>query len=504
MLTINSILFYTNIASDNISDLASCLYAHPDVATASPENGNFSWYKGPDKTSEELAEYLAKETNREKIAVLLDFLGRGLFSINYEQAYAAAFRAKNINAVAELNRAGCDLPGNDFYDIFMSNPTVFRPYVFIHYNKDRNLTSKHVDPRIILNRHKHRIAIGQAYFLLKTDYSKIQNIGDLFMKAIEENNERAFFYLLHSNFEHKYDVKEIAFKLIDLNKLSMIEEMVRQGYKFDMGKPVTAIEYAVGKIKDEDFTCFFPRIGAGRLDAEIDNDLLKRISRKMKNDEVIKKQYGFKPAKPSEMGSDRDASMNTYPKVEYKITKFQQTTFSPIIRDNFDTSQDKLFRVCANFGTGEVYYHFGRNEWKASYLLEDMFPDESTVRDDDDPIILELDIDTENEKAFEIVMAFIKGISKKEDYICDTGAPVWIEQLIGTADIESLWRIHTVAKYLDVQKFYSAIGFYMRKIMSGLPDDKLRYCFSLVGDLDFNEIDFSHVVKGGGIGPNDI
>jgi len=99
-MSFHAVSFFATSAK-NIEELADRLYIHPNVSAGFSTTSINKWYENPAQTSTDLALYLSKEKNREKIAVLLEFLGKFTIIMDYEKAYLKAYKATNLEALVD-------------------------------------------------------------------------------------------------------------------------------------------------------------------------------------------------------------------------------------------------------------------------------------------------------------------------------------------------------------------------------------------------------------------
>jgi len=417
-----------------------------------------------------------------------------------------------------------------------------------------NLDAKAREPLMKLTRVPHHLALAQALFILghtTTSHSiqdlynedlplisKRQFLANLFEEAVRTNNSRAFFYLLHSNLD--FNAAKLAFHLIRLRKVDFISEMCRQGHKFNMKEPgkkmvqqedgsiieeeseelseedmrgPTAIEFAVGRIPDDQFTCFFYQTApgsvlyrAGRLNYAIDEDkaIMDRLIATMTDPSVINVQKDMKKLPDV---SIYVMEFDSFPKSKYLVVRPEdaQPTSAPKFGAEYDISERRTEFVypTSSESNPEIQLQLEVTfDGKASYvgIKESTLQYSSTIKEifgtfNEDDEIAPLPLTVTDKEAFVIVMAFIRGLDDGEESNCDIAVPVWISNLMGGFDTPMLFRVFDVAKYLGINKIYSALAHFMNETTAGLSVEEIRYLISTTpktvfrfGDLNFKPI----------------
>lgn len=517
-MSIKSVSFFASSAR-NIEELANRLYIGENVSDFVMLESVKTWFNDPRTTSNDLATYLSKEKNREKILVLLEFLGRRSFVMNYEHAYMEVYRAKNLEALVELTRAGVSPPDND--TLIIGNSSEYRDMVRIQFNKDINLEAKHRNPMVKLQRVPRYLALRQALFILGYSGPE-QDMDYYFNLAIQAKNKRAFFYLLHSNFG--FSIERIIVDLIDDKNVEFIKEMCRQGYRFDMivEEGLTAIEYAVGRIPDKEFDCFFFK--AGRLNYAIPEDavIMNRLIETMEDSSVIQKQKEMPKLNDIPI---YDLDFANFPRHTHTMEPVSQRTRAPKFDKQYEISdkpfekmydkegkliRNNLYQVIIDDDGEKKYVLLTAKGVSFSSLLNDLYDEVEETDENGEPVVLQLDIIDKN--AFVIVMAFIRSLESDEESNCDNGAPLWITNLIGGLGLSMLFRVCDVALYLGVAKIFSALAHFMNKSAEGMTIEQLRYLITNTTNIvenvkaNYTSVSFKSLTHRhlGGVGPGDI
>lgn len=510
-MTLKSLQFMA-LSARNISSLADRVYIHPDISPYFYGSGEYmpSWYHGEETTSDDLANYLFLENDREKIAVLLHYLHNSLMRINYEKAFIKCWQwgSKGKISLAELTRLGVK-PDIDYFYANTYNLPLYDPpdAMEIYTNTDTNLERKTRDPRLTLIRTKNILALSQACYFLGVPSKETRSFEELLDMAISRSNFKAFEYLIHSNIE--FDLDDLVFKIIDSGEenYKFLKELCRRGHKIAKctknGK--TAIEYAVGIIPDENFNLFFYK--AGRLVYEDPSDavIMDRVKDMMENNEIVMDAINLKKYKSFPVKElMHDIPRNEHKKTRVKIKK-NQPLFSNEIKihdyegdENIDPSDTNLV-VC--FGSVKKYYtKLSTDMVKVSRFLE------KTIGEDinGDALIIDLENMVTDPEELTIVLSFMKCIGEHYDKMTDDIPPIWMENLF-KLNLPTLMGVYDIASYLDVKSMYKPLSFYIDREAEKYTTEELRFIASMmVSDMDFETITFRNVIKCNGFGYGEI
>lgn len=504
-MSFKSVQFMAHSAT-NMSSLAERVYVHPNISPYFYGSGEHfpSWYHGENETSTELADYLSVETNREKIAVLLHYLHGSLMRIDYEKAFAKCCHPdiKNMVSVSELSRLGIK-PGierlsHEYFD-------QSREALEIYTNTDTNFERKTRDPQFTLVRTKNILALSQAIYLLGIPSKETRTFKQLLDMAISSGRRDVFEYLIHSNME--FDLDELVFKIIDKGNSRMLKELCRRGYKVGacVKDGVTAIEYAVGIIPDEEFDCFFYKAGRLVYQDPSDAKIMHKVKSMMKNSEIITKAIGLKKYKF--FTSDEltyDIPRNIHKKIRTKVRKNQPVFADKIEIHKYDGDENINFNnnaVAIRFGSREKYYAtLSRDAIKVSDFLEDTIGADA----DNNATIVDLENMVTDPEEFSIVLSFMKSMSEKSGDMVNGVPPAWMNNLFDL-NLPTLMGVYDIASYLDIKSMYGPLSFYINKEAEKYNTEELRFIISMmIPDMNFEMLTFRNVIKCNGFGYGEV
>jgi len=505
--------------ADSIAELAKRIYVNREIAFDDHRfRQPYAWYKGVDATSTEFAQYVASESNTEKVAVLFECIVSCMVPMDFEKASIECWKAKNLKSFACLNRYGIVPPTDDLMAIRQD-----LDFLMVHCRLDFALQAKTNVPAIDLQRRVHPLAIPQAaFFLGYTDcFSNGGELGPAFYKLLDEsiakNNLKAFKYLLISNVE--LDENAISFKLIENRNVAFIKEMCRQGYKFDSKNRdgQTAIEYAVGKIADADFGIFFFK--AGRFDFNNLNDraIMQSVIRMMQNPAVVQAEMMDK-SKTDILDPGYQMPDVDYPRVSNQISRMFNIDrlpksvadgLTPVIVDNSDEPDFDLpkgYDYSLNYKNKYYLITDQPLVYKKRIEAEDEFGD--AVTDYVDVVasdllygvlqsykdIAPLSSDREfSEFSVHAVVTFINKVAEKQLYDCSNGVPHWIDNLLSKANISDLLDMSMISDMLGATNMHQALLIYMNKIVRNLSVEDVRALLAQnnATKVKFDELSFT-------------
>lgn len=513
---------YMAYSATSIASLAKCVYIHPDIGPNMFGMGEYtpSWYHNEHATSENLAHYLAKETNGEKIAVLLHYLHSSLMRINYEVAFIECCKpdVKNMIALSELSRLGIktnikNLPSNyinSCHDIAK-----------IYTNTDLNLERKTRNPQFALVRTENILAISQAIYLLGIPSKQTHDIETLLDMAIKKDNEEAFEYIIHSNI--KFDLTALVFKILDSKKPNsrMLKELCRRGYKVGacVKNDITAIEYAIGIIPATEFDCFFYKAGRLVYQDPVDAEIIDKVESIMKKNEIISnaiklKKYNF-------LSYDElkkyDIPDMVHKKTAVDIRKnnpvFDRIAIPKIHKCGIEDSDFLNIPVTENetvtilFGVSKTenkyYVSLSRDMVKISKALEDII--DSEIDDCKTTIVSDVRDMITDPFAFSIVLSYMMGMSKNiGDMITDEPA-TWMKHLFDL-NLPTLLTVYNIASYLDIRSIYKPLSWFVNKESEKYNVEELRFIVSKIPNIDmnFDTITFKNVIKRNGFSYGEV